>query len=122
MAQDSSNPLGQLFARLGLPTEQIGALQHQLGKAFMPAEQLRMMRDLMTTFAPSGVQIDGVRKALEGQRAQLETMMGQLDEMEATLERLAATAEQVHSMQEPFLRLTRAMFGGDGGDGTEEEL
>ena len=114
MAQESSNPLGQLFARLGLPTDQIAGLQQQFTKALLPAEQLRMMRDLMGTFAPSSDQIEGVRRQLEGQRAQLEMMMGQLDEMEQTLERLAATAGQVRSMQEPFLRLTRAVFGHDG--------
>lgn len=114
MAQESSNPLGQLFSRLGLPTDQISSLQHQLSKALMPAEQLRLMRDLMTTFAPSGAQIDGVRKQLEAQRAQLETMMSQLEEMDVTLDRLAATADQVHAMQEPFVRLTRTLFGGDG--------
>ena len=101
VAADTPNRLNQLFGRLGLP-------------GLVPAEQLKMMRDLMTTFAPSGVQIDGVRKALEAQRAQLESMMAQLDDLEATLDRLAATAEQVHAMQEPFLRLTRAMFGNDG--------
>jgi hypothetical protein len=103
VAPDPPNRLNQLFGRLGLP-------------GLVPAEQLKMMRDLMTTFAPSGAQIDGVRKALEAQRAQLESMVAQLDDLEATLDRLAATAEQVHAMQEPFLRLTRAMFRGDGED------
>ena len=117
MAQDSSNPLGQLFSRLGLPTDQIASLQHQFAKALVPAEQLRMMRDLIGTFAPSADQIETVQRQLEAQRAQLAMMSEQLDQMEHTLERLAATAEQVRSMQEPFLRLTRTLFGGD-----EEEL
>jgi methyl-accepting chemotaxis protein len=121
VAQDSSNPLGHLLSRLGLPTEQIGALQQQFTKALLPAEQLRMMRDLMGTFAPSSDQIEGVRRQLDGQRTQLESMMAQLDQMESTLERLAATAEQVRSMQEPFLRLTRTLFGTDGTDDEEEE-
>lgn len=111
MAQEPSNPLGQLFSRLGIPTEQISALQHQFTKAVMPAEQLRMMRDLIGTFAPSVDQIEAVRRQLESQRAQLATMSDQLDEIESTLERLADTAEQVRNMQEPFLRLTRTLFG-----------
>ena len=118
MAQESSNPLGALFSRLGLPTDQIDKLQHQLGRALVPAEQLRMMRDLIGTFAPSADQIEAVRRQLEAQRTQLATMNEQLDEIEQTLERLAGTAEQVRAMQEPFLRLTRTLFGGE----EEEEL
>ena len=117
MAQEPSNPLGQLFSRLGLPTDQISALQHQFTKAVMPAEQIRMMRDLIGTFSPSVDQIEAVRRQLEAQRAQLEMMSDQLDEMDTTLQRLAATAEQVRSMQEPFHRLTRSLFGTEEDEG-----
>lgn len=121
VAQEPTNPLGALFSRLGLPTDQIDKLQHQVGKALMPAEQLRMMRDLITTFAPSADQLEAIRRQLEAQRAQLESMNTHLDEIEQTLDRLANSADQVNAMQEPFLRLARTLFGGDG-DQEEEEL
>ncbi len=106
MADDEgSNPFAQMLGRLGLPSE--------LGKAFHPAEQLRLMRDLMETFSPSMDQLGAIRRQLEAQRAQLEAMMSQLDEMESTLARLASTAEQLHAMQEPFQRVTRLFQPGE---------
>ncbi len=109
--EDRTNPFAQVLSRLGLPSDQITGLQHQLGRMFLPGEQLQTMRDLVVTFSPSLDQLESIRTQLELQRTQLESMIGQLDEMEATLERLTSTAEQLHAMQEPFLRVTRLFQG-----------
>ena len=109
------NPLGQILGRLGLSGDQVSTLQHQLGRV-MPGEQLKLMRDLVDTFSPSGDQLAGIRRQLELQRTQLEAMLAQLEDMESTLERLAATAEQIQAMQEPFQRLTH-LFERPGGRG-----
>jgi len=106
-----TNPLSQVLGRLGLSGDQVSTLQHQLGRV-MPSEQLRLMRDLVDTFSPSGDQLVAIRRQLELQRTQLEAMLAQLDDVESTLERLAATAEQIQAMQEPFQRLTH-LFGGE---------
>ena len=103
MADDAGNPLSQMFGRLGLSGDQLSSLQHQLGRV-MPNEQLKLMRDLVDTFSPSGDQLAGIRRQLEAQRVQVEAMLVQLEDMEATLSRLASTAEQLHAMQEPFQR------------------
>ncbi|HUG36881.1 MAG TPA: hypothetical protein VML54_08025, partial [Candidatus Limnocylindrales bacterium] len=92
MADDAGNPLAQVFGRLG---------------RVMPTEQLKLMRDLVDTFSPSGDQLTAIRRQLEAQRVQVEAMLAQLEDMEATLSRLATTAEQLHAMQEPFQRLTQ---------------
>ena len=114
MADDTSgNPLSNLLGRLGLPADQLAAVQSQLGRAFLPTEQLQMMRDLLTTFSPSMDQLAAVRAGLDAQRVQLEAMLGQLDEMEATLERLSGTAEQLLAMQEPVQRFVRLLGGDD---------
>jgi len=105
-----SNPLGSILGRLGLSGDQLSALQHQLGRV-MPSEQLKLMRDLVDTFSPSGDQLAGIRRQLDAQRVQLEAMLAQLDDMEATLTRLADTAEQIKAMQEPFQRLTHLFTG-----------
>jgi hypothetical protein len=105
-----SNPLTQILGRLGLSGEQVSTLQHQLGRV-MPGEQLKLMRDLVDTFSPSGDQLAAIRRQLEVQRVQVEAMLAQLEEMEGTLERLAQTAEQIQAMQEPFHRLTHLFSG-----------
>lgn len=111
MAEDATNPLAQVLGRLGLSGDQLSSMQHQLGR-LMPAEQVRLMRDLIDTFSPSGDQLTAIRHQLEAQRVQVEAMLVQLEEMEATLARLAATAEQLRSMQEPFQRLTHLFLPG----------
>ncbi|HEU5083201.1 MAG TPA: hypothetical protein VFU14_07675 [Acidimicrobiales bacterium] len=88
--EHGSNPLSGMLGRLSA----------------LPAEQLRLMRDLLDTFSPSMDQLGAIRRELEAQRAQVEAMLAQLEHMEATLERLVATAEQLRAMQEPFQRLT----------------
>lgn len=100
-----SNPLGSILGRLGLSGDQLSALQHQLGRV-MPSEQLKLMRDLVDTFSPSGDQLAAIRHQLEAQRTQVEAMLVQLQDIESTLDRLAQTAEQIQAMQEPFQRLT----------------
>jgi len=107
-----SNPLGSILGRLGLSGDQLSTLQHQLGRV-MPSEQLRLMRDLVDTFSPSGDQLGAIRRQLDAQRVQLEAMLSQLDDMERTLTRLADTAEQIQAMQEPFHRLTSLFTGTD---------
>lgn len=109
MVEEPGNPLAQVFGRLGLSGDQLTSLQHQLGRV-MPGEQMKLMRDLIDTFSPSGDQLAGIRRQLEAQRVQVEAMLVQLEDMEATLARLASTAEQLHAMQEPFQRLTH-LFG-----------
>ncbi len=103
MADDAGNPLAQVLGRLGLSGDQLSSLQGQLGRV-MPTEQLKLMRDLVDTFSPSGDQLAGIRRQLEAQRVQVAAMLVQLEDMEATLSRLASTAEQLHAMQEPFQR------------------
>jgi hypothetical protein len=105
-----TNPLAQVLGRLGLSGDQLSTLQNQLGRV-MPTEQLKLMRDLVDTFSPSGDQLVAIRHQLEAQRVQVEAMLVQLSDMEETLERLAETAEQIQAMQEPFHRLTH-LFGG----------
>jgi len=105
------NPLGSILGRLGLSGDQLNTLQHQLGRV-MPSEQLKLMRDLVDTFSPSGDQLAAIRRQLDAQRSTLEAMLAQLDDMEATLARLADTAEQIQAMQEPFHRLTHLFTGG----------
>jgi len=100
-----SNPLSQVLGRLGLSGDQLSTLQNHLGRV-MPTEQLKLMRDLVDTFSPSGDQLAAIRRQLELQRTQLEAMLAQLEDVESTLERLAETAEQIQAMQEPFHRLT----------------
>lgn len=112
MADDpGSNPLAQMLGRLGLSGDQLASVQHQLGR-LMPSEQMKLMRDLVDTFSPSGDQLSAIRRQLEAQRAQVEAMLVQLEDMEATLARLADTAEQLRSMQEPFQRLTHLFLPG----------
>jgi archaellum component FlaC len=106
VADEAGNPLTQMLGRLGLSGDQVSSLQSQLGRV-MPSEQLKLMRDLMDTFSPSGDQLAAIRRQIEAQRVQLESMLVQLEDMEATLSRLATTAEQLHAMQEPFQRLTQ---------------
>lgn len=106
MAEDAGNPLASMLGRLGLSGDQLSSLQQQLGRV-VPAEQLKLMRDLMDTFSPSGDQLAVIRRQLEAQRVQVEAMLVQLEDMEATLSRLASTAEQLRDMQEPFQRLTQ---------------
>jgi len=108
------NPLGQILGRLGLSGDQVATLQHQLGRV-MPSEQLKLMRDLVDTFSPSGDQLAAIRRQLDAQRSTLEAMLAQLDDVEATLERLASTAEQIQAMQEPFQRLTHLFTDRPGG-------
>lgn len=105
MADDAGNPLAQMLGRFGLSGDQLSSLQNQLGRV-MPAEQLKLMRDLVDTFSPSGDQLTAIRRQLEAQRVQVEAMLAQLEDMEATLSRLADTSEQLRAMQEPFQRLT----------------
>lgn len=111
MAGDAGNPLAQMLGRLGLSGDQLSSLQQQLGR-IMPSEQLKLMRDLMDTFSPSGDQLTAIRRQLEAQRVQVEAMLVQLEDMESTLDRLATTAEQLHAMQEPFQRLTHLFSPG----------
>lgn len=111
MADDASNPLTQVLGRLGLSGEQLSSLQHQLGRV-MPSEQLKLMRDLVDTFSPSGDQLVAIRRQLEAQRVQVEAMLVQLEDIESTVDRLATTAEQLRAMQEPFLRLTHLFSPG----------
>jgi uncharacterized protein (DUF3084 family) len=108
-----SNPLGGILGRLGLSGDQVSSLQSQLGRV-MPSEQLKLMRDLVDTFSPSGDQLAAIRRQLELQRTQLEAMLAQLEDMESTLDRLADTADQIQAMQEPFQRLTHLFTGGAG--------
>ncbi len=116
MADDQgTNPLAQMLSRLGLSGDQLASLQHQLGRV-MPSEQLKLMRDLMDTFSPSGDQLAAIRRQLEAQRTQVEAMLVQLGDMEATLARLADTAEQLRAMQEPFQRLTHLFTPGQDRD------
>jgi methyl-accepting chemotaxis protein len=105
MPDDAGNPLAQVLGRLGLSGEQLSSLQQQLGRV-MPSEQLKLMRDLVDTFSPSGDQLTAIRRQLEAQRVQVEAMLAQLEDMDATVARLADTAEQLRAMQEPFQRLT----------------
>lgn len=105
MADDAGNPLAQMLGRFGLSGDQLSSLQNQLGRV-MPAEQLKLMRDLVDTFSPSGDQLTAIRRQLEAQRVQVEAMLAQLEDMGATLSRLADTSEQLRAMQEPFQRLT----------------
>lgn len=105
MAEDAGNPLTQMLGRLGLSGDQLSSLQHQLGRV-MPSEQMKLMRDLVDTFSPSGDQLSAIRRQLEAQQVQVEAMLAQLDDIETTLDRLATTAEQLRAMQEPFHRLT----------------
>ena len=116
MADEASNPLAQVLGRLGVSGDQLASLQGQLGRV-MPSEQLKLMRDLVDTFSPSGDQLTAIRRQLEAQRTQVEAMLVQLEDMESTLDRLATTAEQLQAMQEPFQRLTQ-MFapGSERGD------
>lgn len=114
MADDAGNPLAQMLGRLGLSGDQLSSLQGQLGRV-MPGEQLKLMRDLVDTFSPSGDQLAGIRRQLEAQRVQVEAMLAQLEDMETTLSRLASTAEQLHAMQEPFQRLTHLFAPPDRG-------
>ena len=107
-----SNPLGSILGRLGLSGDQLSTLQHQLGRV-MPSEQLKLMRDLVDTFSPSGDQLAAIRRQIEAQRLQLEAMLSQLEDMERTLARLADTAEQIQAMQEPFQRLVHLFPGFD---------
>jgi methyl-accepting chemotaxis protein len=111
MAEDAGNPLAQMFGRLGLSGEQLSSLQSQLGR-IMPSEQLKLMRDLVDTFSPSGDQLTAIRRQLEAQRVQVEAMLAQLEDMDATVARLADTAEQLRAMQEPFQRLTHLFSPG----------
>lgn len=113
MADDAGNPLAHVLGRLGLSGDQLSSLQHQLGRV-VPNEQLKLMRDLIDTFSPSGDQLAGIRRQLEAQRVQVEAMLVQLEDMEATLARLASTAEQLHAMQEPFQRWLH-LFGPERG-------
>lgn len=111
MADDAANPLAQVLGRLGLSGDQLASLQGQLGRV-MPGEQLKLMRDLVDTFSPSGDQLSAIRRQLEAQRVQVEAMLAQLDDIESTLDRLATTAEQLRAMQEPFQRLTHLFAPG----------
>lgn len=112
MAEDAGNPLAQVLGRLGLSGDQLSSLHSQLGRV-MPSEQLKLMRDLVDTFSPSGDQLTAIHRQLEAQKVQVEAMLTQLEDMEATLARLASTAEQLQAMQEPFHRLTQ-MFNPGG--------
>jgi len=109
-----ANPLGQILGRLGLSGDQLGALQHQLGRV-VPGDQLKLVRDLVDTFSPSGDQLAAIRRQLDAQRSTLEAMLAQLDDVEATLARLADTAEQIQAMQEPFQRLAHLFTDRPGG-------
>lgn len=111
MAEDAGNPLAQMLGRFGLSGDQLASLQSQLGRV-MPSEQMKLMRDLLDTFSPSGDQLSAIRRQLDAQRVQLEAMLAQLEDVEATLDRLATTAEQLHAMQEPFQRLTHLFSPG----------
>jgi archaellum component FlaC len=111
VADDATNPLAQVLGRLGLSSDQLSSLQSQLGRV-MPSEQMKLMRDLVDTFSPSGDQLSAIRRQLEAQRVQVEAMLVQLEDIESTVDRLATTAEQLRAMQEPFQRLTHLFSPG----------
>src|SRR5690606_29496733 len=82
MADDAAaNPLAQVLGRLRLSGDQLSSLQQQLGRV-MPSEQMKLMRDLVDTFAPSGDQLSAIRRQLEAQRVQVEAMLAQLEDIE----------------------------------------
>ena len=130
MAEDAGNPLAQVFGRLGLSGDQLSSLQSQLGRV-MPAEQLKLMRDLVDTFSPSGDQLDGHPPPARGPagagRGHAGPARGHGGHARPAW---PATAEQLHAMQEPFHRLTqlfnpgspRRSVAGVDVDGPEELL